>query len=75
MDRLRAQLTRFEDAFPGFRTEIVEGSVVASPVRPFDGETVQRLWTIVEPAIDSSLGKLTIPTARLPVDPKARHRT
>ncbi|MFI7019224.1 Uma2 family endonuclease [Streptomyces sp. NPDC050164] len=48
MDRLRAQLARFEDAFPGFRTEIVEGSVVASPVRPSDGETVQRLCAIVE---------------------------
>jgi hypothetical protein len=51
MDRLRAQLARFEDAFPGFRTEIVEGSVVASPVRPFDGETVQRLWASVEPQL------------------------
>lgn len=37
MHRLRAQLARFEDAFPGFRTEIVEGSVVARPVRPCDG--------------------------------------
>jgi Uma2 family endonuclease len=51
MDRLRVQLARFEDAFPGFHTEIVEGCVVASPVRPFDGETVQRLWTIVEPQL------------------------
>lgn len=51
MDRLRAQLARFEDAFPGFRTEIVEGSVVARPVRPFDGATVQRLWAIVEPQL------------------------
>ncbi|GGW92407.1 Uma2 family endonuclease [Streptomyces lomondensis] len=51
MDRLRAQLARFEDAFPGFHVEIVEGSVVASPVRPFDGETVQRLWAVVEPQL------------------------
>jgi hypothetical protein len=51
MHRLRAQLARFADAFPGFRTEIVEGSVVARPVRPSDGETVRRLWAIVEPRL------------------------
>ncbi|MEU3849555.1 Uma2 family endonuclease [Streptomyces sp. NPDC029554] len=51
MHRLRAQLARFEDAFPGFRTEIVEGSVVARPVRPCDGRTVRLLWAILEPQL------------------------
>ena len=31
MDRPHAQLVRFADAFPGFRTEIVEGSVALLP--------------------------------------------
>ena len=48
MDRPHARLTRFEDAFPGFRTEIVGGGVLASPVRPFHGRTIQRLWAVVE---------------------------
>ncbi|MFI9616086.1 Uma2 family endonuclease [Streptomyces sp. NPDC052023] len=52
MNRLRAQLARCEDAFPGFRTEIVEGSIVASPLRPFHNKTVMRLWT----QLDAQLG-------------------
>ncbi|MDX3383624.1 Uma2 family endonuclease [Streptomyces niveiscabiei] len=48
MDRLHTRLARFEDAFPGFLTEIVEGSVVATPVTPYHGSTTQRVWTALE---------------------------
>ncbi|MFF5481456.1 Uma2 family endonuclease [Streptomyces sp. NPDC012935] len=51
MNSLHAQLARLEDAFPGFRTEIVEGNVVAYPVRPFDGGTVRAIWAAVEPQV------------------------
>jgi putative restriction endonuclease len=48
IDRLRSQLARLEDMFPGYVTEIVEGSIVLNPVRPIHGSTIQRLWEIVE---------------------------
>ncbi|MFI6405114.1 Uma2 family endonuclease [Streptomyces sp. NPDC050548] len=56
MDRLHAQLSRFEDAFPGFLTEIVEGSVVATPVTPHHGRTIQQLWATVERQLPSDWG-------------------
>nr|WP_202539393.1 Uma2 family endonuclease [Streptomyces sp. SID8379] len=34
--------------FPGYVSEIVEGSIVMNPVRPFHGKTITRLWTEVE---------------------------
>nr|WP_203614979.1 Uma2 family endonuclease [Streptomyces sp. SID13726] len=34
--------------FPGWLTEIVEGSIMLSPVRPVHGTTIQRLWTILD---------------------------
>ena len=55
MDRLHAQLSRFEDAFPGFLTEIVEGSVVATPVTPHHGRTIQQLWATAEGQLRMSL--------------------
>ncbi|WP_425087078.1 hypothetical protein [Streptomyces cyanogenus] len=107
MDRLHSQLSKLEDMFPGCVTEIVEGSIVMNPVRPFHGRTITNLWTTVEGdlvldplkghvvtlwnpgpdgyrgqdtipygpelTVDSPLGKLTVPTASLPVDPKAPH--
>jgi len=48
IDRLHSQLSKLEDMFPGYLTEIVEGSIVMNPVRPFHGKTIQRLWGIVE---------------------------
>ncbi|MDT0392208.1 Uma2 family endonuclease [Streptomyces sp. NPDC093516] len=48
IDRLHSQLSKLEDLFPGYLTEIVEGSIVMNPVRPFHGKTIQRLWNIVE---------------------------
>ncbi|MGX9888543.1 Uma2 family endonuclease [Streptomyces sp. NPDC002276] len=56
MNRLHAQLSRFEDAFPGFLTEIVEGSVMATPVTPHHGRTIQQLWAAVEGQLSSDWG-------------------
>lgn len=53
IDRLHSQLSRLEDMFPGYLTEIVEGSIVMNPVRPFHGKTIQRLWSIVEDQLPS----------------------
>jgi Uma2 family endonuclease len=53
IDRLHSQLSRLEDMFPGYLTEIVEGSIVMNPVRPFHGRTIQRLWAIVEEQLPS----------------------
>ncbi|MEU6488190.1 Uma2 family endonuclease [Streptomyces sp. NPDC046887] len=39
-----ARLSRFEDAFPGFRSQIVAGSFLLTPVKPFDGATIHTLW-------------------------------
>ncbi len=43
LDRLHSQLSRLEDMFPGYLTEIVEGSIVMNPVRPFHGKTILRV--------------------------------
>jgi Uma2 family endonuclease len=43
IDRLHSQLSRLEDMFPGYLTEIVEGSIVMNPVRPFHGKTILRV--------------------------------
>lgn len=48
IDRLHSQLSKLEDMFPGYLTEIVEGSIVMNPVRPYDGKTIQRVWAMVE---------------------------
>lgn len=47
-DRLHSQLARYEDMFRGYRTEIVEGNIVMSPLRPFHNETIVRLWVQLE---------------------------
>jgi len=43
IDRLHSQLSKLEDMFPGYLTEIVEGSIVMNPVRPFHGKTILRV--------------------------------
>lgn len=43
LDRLHSQLSKLEDMFPGYLTEIVEGSIVMNPVRPFHGKTILRV--------------------------------
>ncbi|MFJ8231853.1 Uma2 family endonuclease [Streptomyces sp. NPDC094448] len=55
-DRLHSQLSRFEDMFPGYRTEIVEGNIVMSPVRAFHNDTIVRLWTQLEPQLGAEWG-------------------
>ncbi|MCM2393993.1 Uma2 family endonuclease [Streptomyces albipurpureus] len=50
-DRLHSQLSRFEDLFPGFRTEIVEGNIVMSPVRAFHAKTIRLVWNLLEPQL------------------------
>ncbi|MFE7774408.1 Uma2 family endonuclease [Streptomyces sp. NPDC057445] len=52
-DRLHSQLSRFEDMFPGYRTEIVEGAIVMSPVKPHHNETI---WE-VRNALKAQLSK------------------
>ncbi|MGW0845002.1 Uma2 family endonuclease [Streptomyces sp. NPDC002787] len=47
-DRMHAQLSRLEDMFPGYLTEIVEGSIMLNPVRPFHGQTILGVWTSLE---------------------------
>ncbi|GAA4066432.1 Uma2 family endonuclease [Streptomyces shaanxiensis] len=51
MTRLHTQLSRFEDAFPGFRTEIVEGSVVACPLRAHHAGTIYEAWNALAPQL------------------------
>ncbi|MFE1577367.1 Uma2 family endonuclease [Streptomyces fradiae] len=50
-DHLHSQLSRFEDMFPGYRTEIVEGNIMMSPVRAFHAKTVRLLWNLLEPQV------------------------
>ena len=40
LDRLHSQLSRFEDMFPGYRMEIVEGNIMMSPVKPHHAKTI-----------------------------------
>jgi hypothetical protein len=53
---LHSQLARFEDVFPGYGMEIVEGSVMMSPVRPHHGKTIQRVWNSLESQLPDSWG-------------------
>lgn len=53
IDRLHSQLSKLEDMFPGYLTEIVEGSILMNPVRPFHGRTIQRVWAILEEQLPS----------------------
>lgn len=55
-DRLHSQLARYEDMFPGYRMEIVEGNIVMSPLRPFHSETIVRLWTELEAQLGREWG-------------------
>lgn len=56
MPHTHSRLARFQDAFPGCRTEIVEGSFVACPLRPFHAQTIMRLWTQLEPQLGPEWG-------------------
>ncbi|MEV6782123.1 Uma2 family endonuclease [Streptomyces sp. NPDC051098] len=58
-DRLHSQLSRFEDMFPGYRTEIVEGNIVLSPVKPHHAETIRRVWNALESRVPDEWGFLS----------------
>ncbi|WP_394433229.1 Uma2 family endonuclease [Streptomyces sp. SGAir0957] len=47
-DRLHSQLSRFEDMFPGYRMEIVEGNIMMGPVKPHHGKTIRLVWNALE---------------------------
>ncbi|MDH6623870.1 hypothetical protein M2271_001662 [Streptomyces sp. LBL] len=67
LDRLHSRLSRFEDMFPGCRMEIVAGTIMTSPVKPHHAKTIRLVW--------NDLAAQSIPTAHLPVDPDAPHRS
>ncbi|MFG2882097.1 Uma2 family endonuclease [Streptomyces sp. NPDC048297] len=66
IDRLHSQLSKLEDMFPGYVTEIVEGSIVMNPVRPFHGRTIQSFWGIVEPQLPT--GWVVVTDVAFPFD-------
>ncbi|EST30602.1 Uma2 family endonuclease [Streptomyces roseochromogenus] len=66
IDRLHSQLSKLEDMFPGYVTEIVEGNIVMNPVRPFHGRTIQSFWGIVEPQLPA--GWVVVTDVAFPFD-------
>lgn len=58
-NRTHLQLSRFEGMFPGHRTELVEGAIVATPLRPTDNATVQDLWTVLKGQLSDDWGFLS----------------
>jgi Uma2 family endonuclease len=65
--RVHSQLTRFEDMFPGYRIEIVEGNIVMSPVRPFHARTIRELWNQLEAQLSDEWA--VISDVAIPFDP------
>ncbi|MFE2377814.1 Uma2 family endonuclease [Streptomyces sp. NPDC059398] len=55
-ERLHSRLIRFEDMFPGYRTEIVEGNIVMSPVPAFHAKTIRRVWNALETQVPEKWG-------------------
>ncbi|MET9692826.1 Uma2 family endonuclease [Streptomyces sp. NPDC006514] len=55
-DRLHSQLSRFEDMFPGYRTETVEGALVTSPLKPHRARTIRLLWNALEAQMPAEWG-------------------
>ncbi|WP_308344305.1 Uma2 family endonuclease [Streptomyces sp. ISL-94] len=58
-DRLHSQLSRFEDMFPGYRMEIVEGAIVMSPLKPHHNATIWALWTALRAQLSDDWGFLS----------------
>lgn len=58
-ERLHSQLSRFEDMFPGYRMEIVEGNIVMSPLKPAHNATIWALWTALKPQLSDDWGFLS----------------
>lgn len=55
-DRLHSQLSRFEDMFPGYRMEIVEGAIVMSPVKPHHSQTIWEVQSLLRPQLSPEWG-------------------
>lgn len=55
-DRLHSQLSRFEGMFPGYRTEIVEGNIVMSAVKPHHAETIRLVWNALAAQVSQEWG-------------------
>lgn len=58
-DRLHSQLSRFEDMFPGYRMEIVEGAIVMSPLKPIHNATIWALWSALKAQLSDEWGFLS----------------
>jgi Uma2 family endonuclease len=56
LDRLHSQLSELEDMFPGYLTEIVEGSIVMSPVKPHHAETLRLVWNALREQVAEEWG-------------------
>jgi Uma2 family endonuclease len=56
LDRLHSQLSRFEDMFPGYRMEIVEGNIMMSPVKPHHAETIRLVWNALRDQVGEEWG-------------------
>ncbi|MBB1257399.1 Uma2 family endonuclease [Streptomyces alkaliterrae] len=64
--RLRSQLSRLEGLFPGYTAEIVEGSIVLTPLRPFHNGTMFRVWkrlAILLPADVEVISGVAVPVS------------
>ncbi|MEU6705094.1 Uma2 family endonuclease [Streptomyces wuyuanensis] len=64
IDRLHSQLSRLEGMFPGYRTEIVEGAIVTSPVEPHHAKTIRAVWNALEAQLSDEwdfISDVTIP--------------
>ncbi|OII61895.1 hypothetical protein BJP40_30105 [Streptomyces sp. CC53] len=56
IDRLHSQLSRLEDMFPGYRSEIVEGALMMSPVKPHHNETIWEVRDALKPQLPDGWG-------------------
>ncbi|MFG2760090.1 Uma2 family endonuclease [Streptomyces wuyuanensis] len=64
IDRLHSQLSRLEGMFPGYRTEIVEGAIVMSPVKPHHAKTIRAVWNALEAQLSDEwdfISDVTVP--------------
>ncbi|MFE2165084.1 Uma2 family endonuclease [Streptomyces sp. NPDC059447] len=58
-DRLHSQLSRFEDMFPGYRMEIVEGAIMMSPVKPHHNETIFEVRNALKAQLSAEWGLIS----------------
>ncbi len=56
IDRLHSQLSRLEGMFPGYRSEIVEGALMMSPVKPHHAQTIRLVWNLLEAQVETEWG-------------------